>query len=129
MPFIDCNHVIKQIAPAAFDPAFGHAILPRTFERRSHRAQAQRTRSDPHRQWWQSFLKDSGGTGFWHETYFRRGGIEAVYDDVPKNIGLMAFAPVVLARGPMFGAAGRAEKQFGERPVLSEEELYGEPET
>jgi hypothetical protein len=32
------------------------------------------TRSDPHRQWWQSFLKDSGGTGFWHETYFRRGG-------------------------------------------------------
>jgi hypothetical protein len=61
------------------------------------------TRSDPHRQWWQSFLKDSGGTGFWHETYFRRGGIEAVYDDVPENIGLMAFAPVVPARGPMFG--------------------------
>jgi hypothetical protein len=53
------------------------------------------TRSDPHRQWWQSFLKDSGGTGFWHETYFRRGGIEAVYGDVPENIGLMAFAPVV----------------------------------
>ena len=48
------------------------------------------TRSDPHRQWWQSFLKNSGGTGFWHETYFRRGGIEAVYGDVPENIGLMA---------------------------------------
>ncbi|MGD0127447.1 MAG: phenylacetaldoxime dehydratase family protein [Terriglobia bacterium] len=87
------------------------------------------TRSDPHRQWWQSFLKDSGGTGFWHETYFRRGGIEAVYDDVPENIGLMTFAPVVPARGPMFGAAARAEKEFGERPVLSEEELYGKPET
>ena len=87
------------------------------------------TRSDPHRQWWQSFLKDSGGTGFWHETYFRRGGIEAVYGDVPENIGLMAFAPVVPARGPMFGAAARAEKEFAERPVLSEEELYGEPET
>ena len=87
------------------------------------------TRSDPHRLWWQSFLKDSGGTGFWHETYFRRGGIEAVYDDLPENIGLMAFAPVVPARGPMFGAAARAEKEFGERPVLSEEELYGEPET
>jgi len=28
----------------------------------------------------------------------------------------------------MFGAAARAEKEFGERPVLSEEELYGEPE-
>jgi hypothetical protein len=37
--------------------------------------------------WWQRFLKDSGGTGFWHETYFRRGGMEAVYDDVPENIG------------------------------------------
>jgi hypothetical protein len=27
------------------------------------------TRSAPHRQWWQKFLKGSGGTGFWHETY------------------------------------------------------------
>ena len=35
-------------------------------------------RSETHRQWWRRFLKDSGGTGFWHETYFRRGGIEAV---------------------------------------------------
>jgi len=86
------------------------------------------TRSDPHRQWWQSFLKDSGGTGFWHETYFRRGGIEAVYDDIPQPIGLMGFAPVVPARGPMFGAAARAEKEFAQRPVLSEEELYGPPE-
>ena len=86
------------------------------------------TRSDPHRQWWQNFLKDSGGTGFWHETYFRRGGIEAIYDDLPENIGLMTFAPVVPARGPMFGAAARAETEFGERPVLSEEDLYGEAE-
>src|SRR5579871_4720019 len=66
------------------------------------------TRSDPHRQWWQAFLKDSGGTGFWHETYFRRGGVEAIYDDVPQPIGLMTFAPVVAARGPMFGSAARA---------------------
>ena len=41
----------------------------------------------------------------------------------------MAFAPVVPARGPMFGAAARAEKEFGERPVLSERQLYGESET
>ena len=86
------------------------------------------TRSDPHRQWWQSFLKDSGGAGFWHETYFRRGGIEAIYDDIPVNIGMMTFAPVVPARGPMFGAAARAEKEFGARHVLSEEDLYGNPE-
>ena len=87
------------------------------------------TPSDPHRKWWQSFLKDSGGTGFCHETYFRRGGIEAIYNDKPENVGSLAFAPAVPARGPMFGAAARAEKEFGERPVLSEQELYGEPET
>ncbi len=36
-----------------------------------------------HQQWWVKFLKDSGGTGFWHETYFMRGGMEAIYDDLP----------------------------------------------
>jgi hypothetical protein len=87
------------------------------------------TRSGPHRQWWQDFLRDSRGTGFWHETYFRRGGIEAVYDDVPQSIGLMGFAPVVTARGPMFGAAARAGKEFAGGPVVSEEELYGARET
>src|SRR5262245_12718111 len=33
-------------------------------------------RSEPHRQWWQTFVRNSGGTGFWHETYCLRGGIE-----------------------------------------------------
>jgi hypothetical protein len=28
-------------------------------------------RSEPHRLWWKQFLRDSGGTGFWHETYFK----------------------------------------------------------
>lgn len=82
------------------------------------------TRSDPHRQWWQNFLKDSGGTGFWHETYFRRGGMEAIYDDVVPPIGFMSFASVVPARGPMFGAAARSGKEFASDPVLSEKELY-----
>ena len=27
-------------------------------------------RSEPHRTWWREFLRDSGGTGFWHEAYF-----------------------------------------------------------
>ena len=40
------------------------------------------TRSEPHRIWWQTFLRDSGGTGFWHEAYFMRGGMEAIYDDM-----------------------------------------------
>jgi hypothetical protein len=85
------------------------------------------TRSDPHRRWWQEFLKDSGGTGFWHETYFMRGGMEAIYDDLAKPVGLMRFAPVRPARGAMF-AARRRLGVAGE-PVraapLSEQDLYG----
>jgi len=57
------------------------------------------TRSYPHRQWWQTFRRDSGGTGFWHETYFRRGGVEAIYDDIPTRLELAAFAAVVPAGG------------------------------
>jgi hypothetical protein len=65
------------------------------------------SRSEPHKLWWQQFLKDSGGTGFWHETYFMRGGFEAIYDDVQRKIGLSAFAPMKPARGAMFSARRR----------------------
>lgn len=83
------------------------------------------TRSEPHRLWWKNFLRDSGGTGFWHETYLMRGGMEAIYDDVPQPLGLMSFAPVVPARGPMFGATHRATAQSGKLdPVVPESELY-----
>jgi hypothetical protein len=82
------------------------------------------TRSDPHREWWKNFLKDSGGTGFWHETYMLTGGMEAIYDDVPQPIGFMKFAPVVQARGPMFSAAHRANTEKSVAPVLSETDLY-----
>ena len=85
-------------------------------------------RSEPHQVWWKNFLKDSGGTGFWHETYFMRGGMEAVYDDVVKPVGFQGFAPGVAARGGMFSARGRA-RQGGETPAQpdsnSEGELYG----
>ena len=84
------------------------------------------TRSEPHRQWWVTFLKDSGGTGFWHETYFRRGGMEAIYDDMPKLLGLASFAPVVAARGPMFGAAARGARESTAPPVIPEQELYSD---
>lgn len=83
------------------------------------------SRSEPHRQWWTKFLKDSGGTGFWHETYLLRGGMEAVYDDMPQPIGMMRFAPVKPARGPMFGAAQRAGSGHPQPAVVSETELYG----
>jgi hypothetical protein len=82
------------------------------------------TRSEPHRQWWKSFLGDSEGTGFWHETYLMTGGMEAIYDDVPQPMGFMKFAPVLSARGPMFGAAARSHQVTAGKPVLSESELY-----
>jgi hypothetical protein len=84
-------------------------------------------RSEPHAAWWREFLRNSGGTGFWHETYFMRGGMEAVYDDVPKPIGFQRFAPEVVARGPMFGArrrAGRGGESAAPAPV--EEGSLGE---
>jgi hypothetical protein len=64
-------------------------------------------RSLPHEEWWKNFLKDPGGTGFWHETYFMRGGMEAIYDGVGEALGFAKFAPVILAKGPMFGARKR----------------------
>ena len=83
------------------------------------------TRSEPHRDWWKGFLRDSGGTAFWHETYLMRGGMEAIYDDLPQPIGFLKFAPAVPARGLMFGAAARSNHEAVGEPVLSEAELYG----
>ena len=84
-------------------------------------------RSEPHRIWWQNFLRDSGGTGFWHETYFMRGGMEAIFDDVRAPIGMMQFAPLVQARGPMFSSRTRAHRE-GVVPaaVVAEADLYKE---
>jgi hypothetical protein len=65
--------------------------------------------------------------GFWHETYFIRGGMEAVYDDVPQPTGFMRFAPIQPARGSLFSARKRlglkGEPQ-GSDPIL-EGEFYG----
>jgi Domain of unknown function (DUF4188) len=81
------------------------------------------SRTLPHQAWWRDFLRDSGGTGFWHELYSIRGGIEAVYDDMPP-LGLGSFAPREPARGRMFGSRGRLGRE-GEAPapVLAEHEL------
>jgi hypothetical protein len=82
------------------------------------------TRSLPHKEWWGRFLRGSSGTGFWHETYFLRGGIEAVYDDMPAPLGLLAFAPAKAARGTMFSARRRADLAGAElAPVVPEAEL------
>ena len=82
------------------------------------------TRTLPHQAWWRDFLRDSGGTGFWHELYSVRGGMEAVYDDMPSPLGLGAFAPREPARGRMFGARGRLRREGqAPAPVLAEREL------
>jgi hypothetical protein len=33
---------------------------------------------DPRGGWWSELLADPGGSGFWYETYFARGGMEAI---------------------------------------------------
>jgi hypothetical protein len=63
----------------------------------------------PHREWWTKYLRDRGGTSFWHETYFRRGGIESIYVDVEEPVGLGRVAPPVRAQGPMFSIRQRAD--------------------
>jgi hypothetical protein len=65
------------------------------------------TRAEPHRTWWRDFLKDSGGAGFWHETYRIKGGMEAIYIDMPTKPGLLAFAPEQQPIGPFMSARER----------------------
>jgi len=65
------------------------------------------TRTDPHAIWWREFLRRSSGTGFWHETYSLRGGMESIFDDVPVPTGFSAFAPMVPARARL-GVEGAA---------------------
>lgn len=83
------------------------------------------TRSAPHRRWWLDFMRDAGGTGFWHEAYFMRGGMEAIWDEMPP-IGLARFAPTLQARGAMFSARRRARGDAAQapEPVVPESELY-----
>src|SRR5215469_233575 len=86
------------------------------------------TRSNPHRAWWSELLADPAGTGFWHETYFRRGGMEAIYLDLTASpLGLGAVAPREQARKGMFssrsrlGVGGPAQST----PAMSEQDIYG----
>jgi hypothetical protein len=69
-------------------------------------------RSLPHKQWWGTFVRDPRGTGFWHETYFLRGGIEAIYDDMPAPLGVLAFTHRDTGdRGPVLRSpTGRARR-------------------
>lgn len=75
------------------------------------------SKSDPHRIWWRDFLRDSRGTGFWHETYHLRGGMEAVYVDIGKPVGFSTFMPMVPALGTMASRRrARAPDSAPDRP-------------
>ena len=106
-----------------FPPHLGMRQYWRDFE-----SMERWTRSTPHRQWWKDFLRESGGTGFWHETYSIRGGIEAIYDDMPTPIGLMKFAPLSPARGSVFSARQRLSREGSDSSPapMPEADLYRE---
>jgi hypothetical protein len=104
-----------------FPPHIGMRQYWRDFE-----ALERWARSEPHRLWWQKFMRDSGGTGFWHEAYFIRGGMEAIYVDMVRDTGFLKFAPQSPARGAMFSARGRVRTP-GRSAVaapISEDQFY-----
>ncbi len=87
------------------------------------------TRSEPHRLWWQRFVRDTAATGFWHETYTRRGEFEAVYldmEDAPT--GMLKFAPAAPAKGAAFSARRRLRVTGEAAPgaPVTESQLYGD---
>ncbi|HBZ68804.1 MAG TPA: DUF4188 domain-containing protein [Deltaproteobacteria bacterium] len=113
----------ESLVYSLFPPHVGMRQVWRDFE-----SLERWTRSKPHADWWRQYLRNSGGTSFWHETYRMRGGIEAVYIDLPKPVGLMNLAPIRPARGHLFSARGRLHLS-GEgvpRPAVAEEDLYPE---
>ena len=65
------------------------------------------TRSEPHRAWWRDFLKDDRGCGFWHESYRLKGGMEAIYINMPTPTGLGLFADERHPQGPFMSARQR----------------------
>lgn len=83
-------------------------------------------RSEPHAAWWRTMLSNPAGTGFWHETYFSRGGMESIFLDMPP-IGFTSFAPAVDARRSLFSARRRLRLAGGDAaaPPVSEQEFYG----
>ncbi len=64
------------------------------------------THAPQHAAWWASFGRDAKGGGFWHETYCRRGGMEAMYIAMPQ-IGFARFAPPLEPVGPFMTSAQR----------------------
>jgi hypothetical protein len=67
------------------------------------------TRLPPHQIWWKEFTQDNRGSGFWHEAYSARGGVEAIYIAMANPPGLGTFAPLREAEGPLMSSQARLE--------------------
>jgi hypothetical protein len=70
-------------------------------------------RALPHKRWWGDFVRQPAGVGFWHETYFRRGGVESVFDEMTEPVGFLKFGAPVQAVGRMFSARDRRDAEAG----------------
>ena len=81
------------------------------------------TRAPQHAAWWRDFRRDTGGGGIWHETYRMRGGMEAIYSDMPP-IGLAGFAP---RRAPE-GGYNSARQRLADVAVSGGDPASGHPE-
>ena len=92
----------ENIIYSVFPPHFGMRQYWRDFESLERWA-----RTGFHEAWWRTFLRDTGGTGFWHELYSVRGGFESMYVDIHKPIGFLRFGSVVPAKGALFSARSR----------------------
>jgi hypothetical protein len=109
----------EQLFFSLFPPHLGMRQYWRDFE-----SLEKWVRTMPHQGWWMSFLKDPKGTGFWHETYFLRGGMESIFDNMNSPVGFLKFAPHKQAIGPSFSARKRAGRE-GEAPAapVTEQQL------
>ena len=87
-----------------------------------------RSPASQHSRWWREFLRDPAGTGFWHELYMIEGGFEGIYPEMEDPIGMMNFAPVEQARGGLFSARDRLNREGDvDTPApITEDELYTE---
>ena len=101
------------------------------------------SRSGIHKHWWERYIRNPEGTGFWHEAYSMKGGIDAIYAyfDPPVSghppgnpsalfghrQGLYSFAAIQPARGSLVSARLRLNVEGKEQlqPVVAEGDLYG----
>jgi hypothetical protein len=73
------------------------------------------TRSAPHSIWWREFSAAPRGTGFWHETYRKAGGMEGIYLHMPEPGGFASFAPHISRAG--LHATARRRSDASLRPT------------